>query len=368
MWILQLVGGLTLLTFGAEVLIRNAVKLALAARISPLVVGLTVVAFGTSAPELVVSVQAVLNGEPDIALGNVIGSNTCNVLLILGLSALITPLTVDVKLIRFDVPLMIGVVVLMWIFALNGLIGRLEGLVFFCGLITFTVWSIVASRRSSTPALEREFAEELPAEAEPATAGKVLQWIVLFALSLALLSVGSQMFTSGAIAIARWLGVSELVIGLTIVSIGTSLPEVATSVMAAWKGERDIAVGNVVGSNIFNVLCVLGITATVAPSGVPIPSAALHMDIPIMVAACLACLPIFFTGHRICRWEGALFLIYYVGYLLALFFIATTSPLLETYTLVMLTVVVPLTIITLMVGVVRAWRAQNRQQKGLSSE
>lgn len=190
---LQLVGGLTLLTFGAEVLIRNAVKLALAARISPLVVGLTVVAFGTSAPELVVSVQSVLTGEPEIALGNVVGSNICNVLLILGLSALITPLIVDIKLIRFDVPLMIGVVVLMWIFALNGLIGRLEGVLLFCGLISFTVWSIVASRRSSTPAIEREFAEELPVEAEPATAGKVLLWIVLFAGSLLLLAIGSQM-------------------------------------------------------------------------------------------------------------------------------------------------------------------------------
>jgi cation:H+ antiporter len=360
-WALQLLAGLVVLTIGAEVLIRNAVKLSLAARISPLVVGLTVVAFGTSAPELVVSVQSALGGVPDIALGNAVGSNTLNVLVILGLSAVITPLSVDVKLIRFDVPLMIVAAVLLWIVSADGLLSRLDGLLFVAGLISFITFSVVSARRNHAVQTHEQFTREFGRKPVEATAGRVALWIGLIVAGLVLLVIGAQLFTSGAIAIARRLGVSELVIGLTIVSIGTSLPELATSVMAAWKGERDIAVGNVVGSNLFNILCVLGITASVAPAGIPVSSAALHLDLPVMIAACLACLPIFFTGHRIDRWEGWLFLAYYAAYVAALFFIATESPLLNTYTLAMLGFVVPLTVLTLVITAFRAWRRQKRK-------
>jgi len=357
---LQLIAGLVILSIGAEVLIRHAVKLALAARISPLVVGLTVVAFGTSAPELVVSVQATFNGQPDIALGNAVGSNTLNVLLILGLSAAITPLVVDVKLIRFDVPLMIVAAILLWGLARDGLLARGDGLLLVTLLIGFVVFSIVNARRNGAARPDDQFAREFGEQPQRPTAGRVLLWIGLFVGGLVLLVIGSQLFTTGAVAIARRLGVSELVIGLTIVSVGTSLPELATSAMAAWKGERDIAVGNVVGSNLFNILCVLGITASVAPSGIPVATAALHLDLPVMIGACLACLPIFLTGHRIDRWEGGLFLAYYVAYVAALFFIATGSPLLNTYTLAMLGFVVPLTAITLALAGFRAWRSQQR--------
>lgn len=361
--LLQLAAGLIVLTIGAEVLIRNAVKLSLAARIPPLVVGLTVVAFGTSAPELVVSVQSALGGVPDIALGNAVGSNTLNVLVILGLSAVITPLSVDVKLIRFDVPLMIAAAVLLWVVSADGLLSRLDGLLFVAGLISFIVFSIVSARRNAAQ-LDDQFTREFVTEPIRPTAGRIILWIGLIVAGLVLLVIGAQLFTSGAIVIARRLGVSELVIGLTIVSLGTSLPELATSVMAAWKGERDIAVGNVVGSNLFNILCVLGITASVAPAGIPVSSPALHLDLPVMIAACLACLPIFFTGHRIDRWEGVLFLAYYAAYVAALFFIATESPLLNTYTLAMLGFVVPLTALTLVVAGVHAWW----NQKHLPSE
>lgn len=360
MWVLQLLAGLAVLTIGAEVLIRNAVKLSLAARISPLVVGLTVVAFGTSAPELVVSLQSALSGQPDIALGNAVGSNTLNVLLILGLSAAITPLVVDVKLIRFDVPLMIGASILLWGLARDGALARGDGLLLVVLLIGFVVFSIVNARRNGSEDLEGEFDREFPEQPQPPTGRRALLWIGLLIGGLVLLVIGSQLFTAGAVAIARRLGVSELVIGLTIVSIGTSLPELATSAMAAWKGERDIAVGNVVGSNLFNILCVLGVTASVAPSGIPVASPALHLDLPVMIGACLACLPIFLTSHRIDRWEGVLFLAYYVAYVAALFFIATDSPLLNTYTLAMLGFVVPLTAITLAIAGFRAWRKQRR--------
>jgi cation:H+ antiporter len=351
--------GLAVLTAGAEILVRGASALAVAARISPLVVGLTVVAFGTSAPELVVSIHSSLHGNPDIALGNVVGSNIFNVLFILGISALIIPLRVSQQLVRFDVPLMIIVSVILFAMGWDGRVGLWDGLLLLSGLIAYTVWGIVQSRREQTAVLE-EYAAEFGGPSTPATTGSLLLNVVLVIAGLGLLVLGSRWFTDAAIAIARNLGVSELVIGLTIVAAGTSLPEVATSIMAAIRGERDIAVGNVVGSNLFNIMAVLGISSIVSGEGVAVSPAALEFDIPVMIAVAVACLPIFFTGHLIARWEGALFLGYFVAYTTYLILGETSPAVSRTLGGIMSVFVLPLTVITLVIAVVRAFR--NRPQ------
>jgi cation:H+ antiporter len=344
------VAGLGLLIVGAEWLVRGASRLAAKVGISPLVIGLTVVAFGTSSPELAVSIQSSLAGQADIAVGNVIGSNIFNILLILGISAVITPLIVQQQLIRLDVPLMIGLSFAFYLMALDGVIGRLEGILLFAGIIAYTFFLIRQSRRESK-AVEEEYAQEFPAKTE--TGWK--PWIInlgLVGVGLTLLVLGSNWLVDSAISIARWLGLSELIIGLTIVAAGTSMPEVATSITAAIKGERDIAVGNAVGSNIFNILSVLGLTAVVAPGGIPISLAAEAFDIPVMVAVAVLALPIFFTGNRIERWEGWLFLFYYVAYTAYLVLDAAQHDALPLFNNVLLFVIIPLTVITLAVSLI----------------
>lgn len=353
---LKLLAGLVILTFGAELLIRSAVKLALAARVSPLVIGLTVVAFGTSAPELTVSIQSAWRDQADIAVGNVIGSNIFNVLFILGLSAAIIPLVVHQKVIRTDVPLMIAASLLLYGLAADGVVGRIDGLLLVGLLVAYTVFSIVHSRREEA-AIREQYAQEFGAEPPPASAAGTLGWVAAAAAALGLLIVGSRWFCDGAVEIARTLGVSDLVIGLTLVAVGTSLPEVFTSVLAAIKGERDIAVGNVVGSNLFNILCVIGCSATVAPRGVPVSPTAISLDLPVMIAVAVVCLPILFTGNLIARWEGLLLLGYYVAYTTYLVLEATRSDWSRTVANVMLVYVIPLTVLTLLVGLARAVRA-----------
>lgn len=306
------VGGLALLVAGAEGLVRGAGRLAAIVGVSPLVIGLTIVAYGTSAPELAVSVKAALAGQPDLGLGNVVGSNLFNVLFILGLSALITPLAVAQQLVRLDAWVMTGVSLAALLLGLDGRVGRVDGLVLVAGGVAYTAWCIRQGRRENA-AVQAEYAAEFgPPPRAGLTAGLVNVALVLVGLTL--LVLGSRWLVASSVVIARALGVSELVIGLTIVAAGTSLPEVATSVVAALKGERDIAVGNVVGSNIFNILIVLGGAAVVAPQGVAVARAALIVDMPLMIVVSAACLPIFFTGYRISRPEGALFLVGYVAY------------------------------------------------------
>ncbi|MEQ9454659.1 MAG: calcium/sodium antiporter [Phycisphaeraceae bacterium] len=338
--ILLILLGLALLTAGGELLIRGASRLAAAAGIPPLLIGLTVVAFGTSAPELAVSIKAALSGQADLALGNVVGSNTFNVLLILGLSALILPLAVSVQLIRLDVPIMIAVSALAWILAANGVVSRIEGGLLAAGLVAYTALQIRLGLKQQPPATTG---------ASDTTPPKTNPWpsLLCIALGLTLLVFGSRALVDGATAIARSFGVSELMIGLTIVSAGTSLPEVATSIIAATRGQRDIAVGNVVGSNIFNILGVLGISAALSPQGIAVAPAALSFDIPIMLAVAFACLPIFITAGRIDRWEGALFLSFYAAYLASLILAATTHPGLNGFTSAMAGFVIPLATLTL---------------------
>ena len=345
--------GLVILVGGAELLVRGASRLALSFGISPLVVGLTVVAFGTSAPELAVSVQSATAGQADIALGNVVGSNILNVLFILGLSALITPLLVNQQLVRQEVPLMIGVSLLLVALGLDGTVSQGDGALFLVLLAGYTVFLIRQSRAAGRAAAEAH-------PSDPAAASGS-QWdrhwsvqLALIIVGLLLLVQGSNWLVDAAVTFARRLGVSELVVGLTIVAAGTSLPEAATSVMASIRGERDIAVGNVVGSNIFNILAVLGVSSVLAPGGLSVSPAMLHFDLLVMIAAALACLPVFFTGYRIARWEGAMFLAYYAAYTAYLVLAATQHDALPNVRLAMIAVVMPMTVITL---VVVSWRA-----------
>jgi cation:H+ antiporter len=343
MTLLYLALGLAILTGGAELLVRGASRLAAAVHISPLVIGLTIVAYGTSAPEMVVSVQSAWSGQADIALGNVVGSNIFNVLFILGISALIVPLVVQQKLIWFDVPIMIAVSFAALLMGFDGRIGRIDGLILVAGATAYTAWAIVQSRRE-TKAVAAEYAQEF-GEATASTKGAgILAQVALVAGGLALLVFGARLFLDGAIDIARTLGVSELVIGLTIVAAGTSLPEVATSIVAAIRGERDIAVGNVVGSNIFNILSVLGVSSVVSGDGVAVADAALRFDIPVMIAVAMACFPLFFTGHVISRWEGAMFLGYYVVYTVFLVLHAAESSATDSYSAAIVWIALPLTL------------------------
>jgi cation:H+ antiporter len=346
--------GLGLLTAGAALLVRGASRLAAAVGISPLVIGLTVVAYGTSTPELAVSVRAALAGQPELALGNVVGSNIFNVLFILGASAVIVPLVVAQQLVRLDVPIMIGVSLLLLVLALDGTLTRLDGLVLLAGLAAYTVF-VIRQSRGEPAAIEAEYARAYGTGAKPGRLRIPVQ-VALVVTGLGLLVLGARWLVDASVVLARALGLSELVIGLTIVAAGTSLPEVATSLVAAVRGERDIAVGNVVGSNIYNILAIAGLSSVVAPGGIPIAPAALGFDIPIMAAVAIACLPIFFSDHRIARWEGGLLLGYFVAYVSFLLLAAMEHDALPAFSATMLAYVLPLTAVTLLVLYVRAAR------------
>ena len=347
--LLLFVGGLVLLVVGANALVRGASKLALSFGISPLVVGLTIVAFGTSAPEVAVSVGAVLDGRTDIAIGNVVGSNIFNVLFILGISALITPLIVNIQLIRQEVPIMIGASLLLLALGLDGKLSMFDGGVLFVLLVAYTVFLVVQSRRE-TQAAKDEYA----AEVKPADAGawddRLIAQLALIVAGLAALVFGSEYLVNAAVSFAKAMGVSDLVIGLTIVAAGTSMPEVATSITAAIKGERDIAVGNVVGSNTFNILGCLGLSGLVSGDlGLVMAPSLMAFDIWVMLAVALACLPAFMTGREIARWEAAVFLGYYAAYVAYLILAAQQHAALPAFSGVMMSFVVPITIVTLVV-------------------
>ncbi len=341
--------GLVTLVIGAEALVRGASRLAISFGVSPLVVGLTVVAFGTSAPEMAVSLGAALDGKPDLAIGNVVGSNIANVLLILGVSALIAPLLVAEQIIRQEIPIMIGASVLMVAMALDGMIGRVESGLLVVLVIGYTVFLIRQSRRASKETMD-EFATEIP------TSSWDRHWsvqLLLVAIGLAMLVLGADWLVTAAVTFARALGVSELVIGLTIVAVGTSMPEIATSIVAAVRGQRDIAVGNVVGSNVFNIFACIGATGLVASGGLPVSEAARNFDLWVMLAVAFACLPILMTGREIARWEGVVFLGYYAAYLAYLILAAQRHESLPAFSAAMLSYVIPLTVITVVVSVVR---------------
>lgn len=302
--LLLMLAGVGLLYGGAEGLVRGAATLAIRARMSPLLVGLTVVAFGTSAPELVVSVQATLAGNGGIAVGNVVGSNVCNLALILGTAAMIRPLTVDAQLTRLDIPVMIGVSFVLALFLANEHLSTAEGAVLLGGVVAYVVFSIRVAKRRMDGALA-----ELEVVAGPE--GSAWRDVAFVAAGLGLLVLGSRVLVSGAVAIATDFGVSEAVIGLSIVAIGTSLPELATSVVAAFKGEGDLAIGNAVGSNLFNALGILGVAAVLRPldaTGIG------GVDLGMMLATAVLILPLAWSGYELSRHEGALLLALYAGY------------------------------------------------------
>ncbi|MCU0640234.1 MAG: calcium/sodium antiporter [Candidatus Krumholzibacteria bacterium] len=356
MEILQFVLGLVFLVAGAEALVRGASRMAAVIGISPLVIGLTVVAFGTSSPELAVSVKAALSGQADIAIGNVVGSNIFNVLFILGVSALIVPLVVSQQLVRIDVPVMIAVSAVVLILSLDANFGRVDGLMMVASLFLY-VWFLIYKSRKESIEVKAEYAKEFGIRG---TWGRSIAAIVV---GLALLVLGSRWLVDSATAFARYLGISELIVGLTIVAAGTSLPEVVTSIVAAVKGERDIAVGNVVGSNIFNIMGVLGLSGVVAPRGIEVSTAVIGFDIPVMIVVALACLPIFFTGNVISRKEGALLLGYYAAYTLYLVLAASHHDALPRFSAVMLYFAIPLTVATMIILVLRETHKRKKEPR-----
>lgn len=362
MELLFFVLGLLLLVVGAEALVHGASRLALSFGISPLVVGLTVVAFGTSAPELAVSLQSAVSGRADLALGNVIGSNICNVLLILGASALVLPLLVARQVRRQEVPVMIGVSVLLLVLALDGRIGRADGVLLLGLLLAYTVFLIRQSRRALHGGNGGQ-PGGAPAD-RPGWDRHPAVHVLLVAAGLGALVLGATWLVESAVGFARRLGVSELVIGLTIVAAGTSLPELATSVIAALRGARDIAVGNVVGSNVLNILGVLGLASVASPAGIGVAPSLLAFDLPVMIAVAFACLPIFFTGDLIGRWEGALFLALYLAYMAYLLLAAQQHDALPAYSTVMLVAVLPLLALTLVLVAWREWRGRRAGRPG----
>ncbi|MDP1697565.1 MAG: calcium/sodium antiporter [Xanthomonadaceae bacterium] len=305
--------GLLLLVLGADSFVRGASGLAIRFGISPFVVGLVLVGLGTSAPELSVNLTAAFAGRYEIAIGNVVGSNIANIGLILGVSALIAPLAVNARLIRIEVPLLIAVSVGLWLLSLDGLIGRIDAVILLIGLAGLLVLIARDSKLEST-----QVQDELT-EAASTQTGLKLNLIRLVA-GLALLLYGSQQMVDAAVKLATLWGMSELLIGLTIVAIGTSLPELAASAMAAWRGHSDIALGNVVGSNLFNILLILGATAAIHPLSVGHSS--LRIDLPLMIGFALLLYPIVRSGRVVSRNEAMLLLLAYAGFLALQFFLA----------------------------------------------
>ncbi len=314
MWIsVQLLLGLFLLVFGAEWLVRGASRLALAVGIPPLIIGLTVVAFGTSAPELAVSVKATWEGSGGIAVGNVFGSNIVNILLVLGVSAIITPLVVSEQLVRVDVPIMVGASLAMFMFALDGSYSRIDGMILAGGLVAYLLLQFKLGRSFEEDLEDLQETEEL-VESRPRPL-PLWKAAVMLVIGFVFLTLGANWIVEGASALARIMGIRDEIIGLTVVSIGTSLPEIVTSIIAAIRNERELAIGNVVGSNIFNIFAVLGISCSIAPSPIELSSEMLSIDLPIVFLVAAICIPIFMTGRVVSRREGVVMFSAYLAYL-----------------------------------------------------
>ncbi|HEY8460455.1 MAG TPA: calcium/sodium antiporter [Blastocatellia bacterium] len=312
--------GLILLVVAAELVVRGALRLALSLGVKPLILGLTVVSIGTSAPELAIGVTASLQGSGSLAVGNIAGTNVFNILFILGLSALLRPLPLHLQILKLELPMIIVAAAMMTGLAWDGVLSRRDGGVMFGGAILYTVALVRLSRRESQ-SVQAEFRELYGADG--AIMGQKLTIIrVKFAATLAaglgLSVLGADWLVSGAVGIARGLGISEAMIGLTIVAIGTSSPELVTTIVATLKDERDVAVGNLLGSSIYNILVILGATCLASPGGVPVERQLMIVDVPLMAGVALACVPVFITGKRVSRLEGALFMAIYSIYLFSL--------------------------------------------------
>jgi len=313
--LLWLVGGLIALYFGAEWLVGGASSLAVRLGISPLVVGLTVVAFGTSAPELFVSISFNLNGHPGMALGNVVGSNICNIALVLGVSAFICYLNIKSQLIKRDLPVLVLSTIVFTVMLWNGQIGRIEGGILFAAVLAYTCYQLALSRKIDQPEVNEEFDEEI--DLEKAASDSVWKFSVMIVAGLVGLYFGAKWLETGGVGLAERMGVPKAVISLTLIAFSTSVPELATSIIASLKKQGDIITGNVIGSCIFNLLCVIGLTAAIEP----LATGGIEMsDLYVMIGLTVALCVLMFTGKRITRWEGALLLLAYGGYCTFLYF------------------------------------------------
>lgn len=307
-----LIAGLVLLAIGSELVVRAAARLARALAVPPLLIGLTVVAIGTSTPELVVGITASASGLGGLALGNIAGTNMVNLLLILGMSALMVPIALHLQVLRIDVPFMIAAAVALWLLALDGTLGRLDGAVL---LVIAAAYTVVLVRRSRLEGAEvaGEFADSFGAP--PPGRTRLALEVALLVVGLAIVVLGGDWLVQGAIEVARRFGVSDTLIGLTVVAIGTSAPELMIAVIATVRGERDVAVGNLLGSSIYNVVVILAVTCLVPAGGIAVERELLWIDLPLMIAVALACVPVFLTGRRVTRLEGGAFVAAYVIYL-----------------------------------------------------
>ncbi|MDR6950420.1 cation:H+ antiporter [Pseudomonas sp. 2957] len=350
--VIELLSGLCLLLIGAELMVRAAVRLAERLHVRPLIIGLTIVALGSSAPQMTVSLQAALTDNPDIAVGSVVGSGIFNILVTLGLSALIIPLRVSRQLVRLDIPLMIGASLLVFILAWNKDLGRFDGVVLLGALALYLGLLLRQSRHSTRPHGAR------PQDTQQSWLISVLMILA----GLAMLVFAGRLLLGAAVVVATDLGLSERVIGLTVVAVGTSLPELATSLIAALRGQRDIAVGNVIGANLFNLLGVLGLTALLAPTPLSVSPNALDFDLPVMLGVAALCLPVFYSGYRVTRAEGLLLLGLYLVYGLHVVSFTTGMPLAGKLERLMLFYVLPALLTFLLFTSIRAWRRQHHKR------
>ncbi len=340
-----------LLILGAEVLVRAAVRLAASLKVRPLIIGLSIVAFGSSAPQMAVSLQATLADNTDIAVGSVIGSSIFNILVTLGLSALIIPLRVSRQLVRLDIPVMILASLLVFALSANEILTPVDGLLLLTALVAYLGLLLYQTRHSRRPRT-RDTVVQAP----------WLSSVLCMIAGLLLLVFAGHLLLGAAVEVASDLGLSERVIGLTIVGVSTSLPCLATSLIAALRGEREIAVGNVIGSNLFNLLGVLGFTALVAPSPLSVSPNALDFDLPVMLGVAVLCLPVFYSGYRITRAEGLLLLGLYLAYGLHVISFTTGMPLANRLEQLMLYYVLPALVAFLLFTSLRAWRRQHKRE------
>lgn len=348
--IIWFIVGLAALIGGAEILVRAVTRLASILGISKLIIGLTVVAFGTSAPELAVSIQAGIDGQTDLMLGNIIGSNISNSLLILGIASLVIPIKVNVSIIKSDLPIMIGITMLVFYFALNGGISFWECLILSGLLITYLIYLA----RQGNP-----MSDEIPEKAEKKLSSSLL-YLFICVIGFILLIMGARWMIESALIFAEMAGVSELVIGLTVVAVGTSMPEIVVVLIAALKKERDIAVGSIIGSNILNLLAVLGVSGLFIQGSIPVQEILLHFDIPILIAVSLLFLPIFYTGHRLTRWEGGILLFFYISYIFYLYLSSTQNDLLSNFSFWMAYLVIPVIIVLIFTNALLEWKKRIR--------
>lgn len=346
-----MISGLLLLIVGAEILVRAAVRLAASLKVRPLIIGLSIVAFGSSAPQMTVSLQATLAGNTDIAVGSVIGSSIFNILVTLGLAALIIPLRVSRQLVRMDIPVMILAGLLVFTLAANEELTQTDGLLLLLALLAYLGLLHYQTRHSRRPRTLDTVAR-----------APWLSSVLLMIGGLLVLVLAGHLLLGAAVDVAADLGLSERIIGLTLIGVGTSLPCLATSLIAAWRGEREIAVGNVIGSNLFNLLGVLGITALVAPSPLSVSPNALDFDLPVMLGAVVLCLPVFYSGYRVTRVEGLVLLGLYLAYGLHVVSFTTGMPLANKLEQLMLYYILPALVAFLMFTSLRAWRRQHKRE------